>query len=1022
MTPEWWKSMPGSRWKGNRFTGPDRLHLPGMIPTFRVGMVKKLLLAFVLLLALVATPASAWLAGYENGTQFVLNTGTTLANYQIGLRVSNLSGTSTSSTFGGSNGGIGVLYTDHTTKPDWSDIRFTDGSDTPLSYWVETGTQNATSAFVWVRVPSISSAGTTRVRFYYGYSAASSASNGISTFNGYFSDFDTLDNWTIKGSGSWPTTNGILTIPGTRWQSYLQFNTPAPIYSYNGEFKYNYTNAGSQPIIEFEANDGMNYGTANQYNDYYSHNGQIYVFQNWMGAYQYASYSPWALNTWYIGRFIRVSGSNQGQVYNTGRTSLGGPTAGVVNGGGTGHYYGFADSGAYGTWLCDWFYLRNYSSTEPTTSTYIPVGAPAASFTMNPLVGDVPLTVQFTDTSVDNPTSWVWNFGDGTPTSPDQNPSHTYTSAGQYQVTLTASNSYGGSAFTNSSYIYANNPDSAPGPVYYAECEAEQKVISTSWQDACTLTFNADAGDYVIAASFDLGNDLTSNYPTLAQLTVNGADKNSVSFPPQQSTERKNEGWARCETFTSGSQTIKVRYRGSYGYSYYTYIRNIHILAWKAPTPKYTHTRAEVSYTSTETTLQTLTFAPSVQKDYLILASAENRLSDSYYYGSNITLKVDGVQVNRMYFDAESASYTKTGIVLAYIPTLTAAPHTIVMTGINPITPTSGTGYSGNRSIIAIPLSSMITYKSSDETRTSTTSTSYVNKLSSSPSLVNSTNYLVFGSSLLDMGIYPYTNYYMGNNLVIEGTQYQEELEYSWTGSGYPTQIYPFFTVKRLSLPPGSRTFSIQHKTQSGSYPVYTNNSRILVIEYPKPTVMWNATPLIANLTTSVAFVDNSTGLNITAGGGNFNWSFNSDATDKNVSSLRNWTHTFPCNALPAADYCYYSVNHSVTDSPGTLFNVTSWLNQTNYIRVFQNSSPTVTFTAAPGSGVLPFTVTFTATPAGAIKVDSWSWDFGDSHTSTDQNPTNIYSSTGSFTVTLTAVNYTLGTATVTKGNWVRCS
>ena len=136
------------------------------------------------------------LTEYGNVTQFVVNSGTTLTNYQIGLRLSNLSGISTSSVFGGSNGGIGVLYTNGTTKPDWSDIRFTDDSDNPLSYWVETGTQNATSAFVWVLLPSISSAGTTKVRFYYGCPTASSASDGVSTFNGYFSDFDSLANWT----------------------------------------------------------------------------------------------------------------------------------------------------------------------------------------------------------------------------------------------------------------------------------------------------------------------------------------------------------------------------------------------------------------------------------------------------------------------------------------------------------------------------------------------------------------------------------------------------------------------------------------------------------------------------------------------------------------------------------------------------------------------------------------------------------------------------------------------------------
>lgn len=261
--------MPCSRRKGNLFIGTDPLHLPGVMPS-RAGMVKRLFFLVALLLAIVIVPASAWLGGYQNGTQFVLNTGTTLTNYQIGLRLSNLSGTSTSSTFGGSNGGIGVLYTDHTTMANWSDIRFTDSSDNPLSYWVETGTQNATSAFAWVRLPSISSAGTTRVRFYYGCTTASSASDGISTFNGYFSDFDSLDNWTVV-SGSWSVSNGILTVPWSGWV-YLQFNKSAPTTSYNGEFKYNYL-SGSQPIIEFEANNGMSNGAANMYYDQWFWNG-----------------------------------------------------------------------------------------------------------------------------------------------------------------------------------------------------------------------------------------------------------------------------------------------------------------------------------------------------------------------------------------------------------------------------------------------------------------------------------------------------------------------------------------------------------------------------------------------------------------------------------------------------------------------------------------------------------------------------------------------------------------------------
>jgi len=47
--------------------------------------------------------------------------------------------------------------------------------------------------------------------------------------------------------------------------------------------------------------------------------------------------------------------------------------------------------------------------------------------------------VQFTDTTVGNPTSWLWDFGDGN-TSIDQNPTNSYTGTGPYTVTLSASN------------------------------------------------------------------------------------------------------------------------------------------------------------------------------------------------------------------------------------------------------------------------------------------------------------------------------------------------------------------------------------------------------------------------------------------------------------------------------------------------------------------------------------------------------------------------------------------------------
>jgi PKD repeat protein len=91
-------------------------------------------------------------------------------------------------------------------------------------------------------------------------------------------------------------------------------------------------------------------------------------------------------------------------------------------------------------------------SSEPVTAIVIYAALPpaepsppVASFTASPSSGPAPLAVTFTDTSTGTPTSWAWNFGDGS-TSTAQNPSHTYTSAGTYEVSMTASNAGGSDA------------------------------------------------------------------------------------------------------------------------------------------------------------------------------------------------------------------------------------------------------------------------------------------------------------------------------------------------------------------------------------------------------------------------------------------------------------------------------------------------------------------------------------------------------------------------------------------------
>lgn len=69
------------------------------------------------------------------------------------------------------------------------------------------------------------------------------------------------------------------------------------------------------------------------------------------------------------------------------------------------------------------------------------VFAPIASFDY--VVDPITNVVHFFDTSTNNPTSWLWDFGDWSPESTEQNPVYTYSVSNNYVVTLTVSNPLG---------------------------------------------------------------------------------------------------------------------------------------------------------------------------------------------------------------------------------------------------------------------------------------------------------------------------------------------------------------------------------------------------------------------------------------------------------------------------------------------------------------------------------------------------------------------------------------------------
>jgi PKD repeat protein len=117
--------------------------------------------------------------------------------------------------------------------------------------------------------------------------------------------------------------------------------------------------------------------------------------------------------------------------------------------------------------------------------------APLAGFTADSLEGCEPLNVRFQDTSTvdfNGPggiNSWMWLFGDGS-TSSLQNPTHTYTTAGSYTVTLVITTDGG----CRDSIVYEQYINVYPTPV--AQFNIEQ--ISALEYRFVNTSANTDAG------------------------------------------------------------------------------------------------------------------------------------------------------------------------------------------------------------------------------------------------------------------------------------------------------------------------------------------------------------------------------------------------------------------------------------------------------------------------------------------------------------------------------------------------
>jgi PKD repeat protein len=163
------------------------------------------------------------------------------------------------------------------------------------------------------------------------------------------------------------------------------------------------------------------------------------------------------------------------------------------------------------------------------------------------------------------------------------------------------------------------------------------------------------------------------------------------------------------------------------------------------------------------------------------------------------------------------------------------------------------------------------------------------------------------------------------------------------------------------------------------------------------PVAAFTASPTAGVQPLAVTFTDTSTNTPTS-----WSWNFG----DGYTSTLQNPSHTYTTGGT-------YTVSLTATNSKGS-----NTLTRTSYITV---DPPVAAFSALPVTGPAPLTVQFTDESTGSIPT-YWEWTFGDGWMAAGgieaRNPSNTYTTPGTYTVTLHVAN-AAGGNTLTRTGYI---
>lgn len=665
-----------------------------------------------------------------------------------------------------------------------------------------------------------------------------------------------------------------------------------------------------------------------------------------------------------------------------------------------------------------------------TQVAYVNINTVTAGFTYGPDTVCAGQGINFTDTSLGNPTTWAWNFGDGN-TSNAQNPSHTYTAAGDYSVTLIVTN--GGSCADTIVVPNAVHVDPSPVANFGAD-------TLTSCTVPFTVTFS-DSSSGAVSWAWDFGDGNTSNlqnpvhiYTAPGTYTVslivtgaNGCEDTLVQNNYIQIVEPvanfNGLPLLGCVPLTvnftdlSTSNEPIVSWQWDFGDGGIDSVQN----------PSYTYNATGV-YTVTLIIVNssgctdTLTQVNYVQvgdppvacfsaTPLIVCVGDPVNFTDCstnanqwfWQFGDGGTSTAQ----NPSYAYGDTGCYTVTLTVfnngcqddttitnyICVLPPVAqfnlnpavgcAVPHTVFFTDQSTLPDTWFWDFGdGNTSTLQNPVHN---YTATGSYTVTLTVADTINGCTDDATANVNISIPVadfVGAPLFGCG--PLTVNF--TDMSTGATAWN----WSFGDGGTSTQQNPTYTYNT----PGIYTVTLTITDGNGCTDTETKTNYVQVIG---PDVNFGADTLGGCRPFTVNFSDSTIfGAPITS----WTWDFG----DGNNSNLQNPTHTYTSTGN-------YTVQLTVTDIDGC----TRTFTRNNYILV---TEPVAHFGVSDSIACLGFSISFSDSSSGVGL--AYLWDFGDGNTSTQQNPSHTYAANGNYTVTLTVTDVNGCDSTVADSNVIQ--